>query len=127
MKNDTQIKKQLKSNKKLNKVINIVGCFKKVRSLCKVIDKLVKEYGLNQKILVISRYKFDINNYVDNKKLIKKDSKIIYSKYKDLDITFLTIHASKGLGYDNVIILNLNKSEYGFPSFKTANNIYNLI
>ena len=127
MKNNSQIKKQLKSNKNLKKVINIVSCFKKVRSLCKVIDMLVKEYGLNQKILVISRYKFDINNYIDNKRLIKKDSKIIYSKYKNLNITFLTIHASKGLGYDNVIILNLNKSEYGFPSLKKTDKIKKLL
>lgn len=123
MKNDNQIKKQLKSNKKLKSVINIVGYFKKTRSLCKVIDKLVKEFGLKQKILLIGRYKFDIDGYVYNKKIIKEDSKIIYNKYKDLDITFLTAHASKGLGYDNVVILNVNNDEYGFPSLKKTDKI----
>ena len=55
--------------------------------------------------------------------MIDENGTINKLKYKDLDITFLTIHASKGLGYDNVIILNLNKSEYGFPSFKKTDKI----
>jgi len=123
MKNNSQIKKQLNSSKKLKNAINIVGVFKKTRGLCKVLDKLVKEYGLNQKILLIGRYQFDIDSYVDNKKIIKENSKIIYSKYKALNITFLTAHASKGLGYDNVIILNVNNDEYGFPSLKKIDRI----
>ena len=123
MKNNTQIKKDLKSNKKLTGVINVVGYFKKTKALCKIIDKLVKEFGLNQKILLIGRYKFDIDGYIDNRKISKKDSKIIYTKYKDLDITFLTAHASKGLGYDNVIILNVEMGEFGFPSMKKTDKI----
>ncbi len=125
MKNNNQIKKQLKSNKNLNNPINIVGYLKEVKCLCKIIDNLVLEFGLEQKILLISRYTFDIYNYIDNKKLKKIDSKIIYFKYPKLDITYLTIHASKGLGYDNVIILNLNKGEYGFPSLKENDNFKN--
>ena len=123
MKNNAQIKKLLKSNKKLKGVINTVGCFNKIKSLCKVIDMLVKEFGLDQKILIIGRYKFDIGGYIDNKKIIKAQSKIIYDKYKDLDMTFLTAHASKGLGYDNVIIINVNNGEYGFPSLKKTDKI----
>ena len=123
MKNNNQIKKQLKSNKELKKAINIIGVYKKTRGLCKIIDKLVSEYGLNQKILLIGRYQFDIDSYVDNKRITKESSKIIYSKYTDLNITFLTAHASKGLGYDNVIILNVNNDEYGFPSLKKTDKI----
>lgn len=37
-------------------------------------------------------------------------------KYPELDITFMTAHASKGLGYDNVIIINGRNETYGFPS-----------
>ena len=36
--------------------------------------------------------------------------------YPDLDITFMTAHASKGLGYDNVIVINGRNETYGFPS-----------
>ena len=37
-------------------------------------------------------------------------------KYPNLDITFMTVHASKGLGYDNVIVINGKNETYGFPS-----------
>lgn len=37
-------------------------------------------------------------------------------KYPDLDITFMTAHASKGLGYDNVIVINGRNETYGFPA-----------
>lgn len=126
MKNDSQIKKQLSSNKRLNKVITFVGYLKKTRSLCKVIDKIVSVYGTNKNILLIGRYTFDIDGYIDNKRLKKEQEKIIYEKYKGLNITFLTAHASKGLGYDNVVILNANKEEYGFPSLKKTDNIKKL-
>ena len=42
---------------------------------------------------------------------------------ENLDITFLTAHASKGLGYDNVIILNVEIGEFGFPSMKKTDKI----
>ena len=86
MKNNSQIKKQLNSSKKLKNAINIVGVFKKTRGLCKVLDKLVKEYGLNQKILLIGRYQFDIDSYVDNKKIIKEMRNAIKNDELDLII-----------------------------------------
>ena len=36
--------------------------------------------------------------------------------YRNLDIQFSTIHASKGLQADYVIMLNVESGEYGFPS-----------
>lgn len=120
MKNDSQIKKALKSNKYLDKPIVIYACFNKNRALIKCLDTLVKQYGLKQRILLLGRFNFDIYKYLDNIILKKNGSKIIYEKYNNLDITFLTVHTSKGLGFDNVIILNASKGEYGFPSLKKA-------
>ena len=37
-------------------------------------------------------------------------------KYPYLNITFMTVHSSKGLGYDDVIIINGKNETYGFPS-----------
>ena len=42
--------------------------------------------------------------------------KIKSVKYPKLDITFMTAHSSKGLGYDDVIIVNGKNETYGFPS-----------
>lgn len=123
MKNDNQIKKNLKSNKQLECAINVIGYFKKNKSLYYILDKLVMEYGMEQNILMVGRYKFDIDKYIDSINLKKEKNKIIYKKYPSLNIEFLTVHASKGLGYDNVIIINANKEKYGFPSLKKMDNI----
>ena len=35
----------------------------------------------------------------------------------------MTVHASKGLGYDNVILINCKRGIYGFPSEKQNHKI----
>ena len=45
-----------------------------------------------------------------------RGSKIRSVKYPNLDITYMTAHSSKGLGYDDVIIINGKNETYGFPS-----------
>lgn len=44
-----------------------------------------------------------------------------------MHIDFMTIHAAKGLGYDQVIILNNEDGIYGFPSFKESQPFLNLV
>ena len=72
----------------------------------------------NSSILLIGRYGFDAFNlsrsglftYFENTGDVKSKA---YPKAK---LTFLTAHRSKGLGYDNVIIINAVNATYGFPS-----------
>lgn len=46
----------------------------------------------------------------------KRGSKLKSVKYPKLNITFMTVHMAKGLGYDNVIVVNGKNEAYGFPS-----------
>lgn len=72
----------------------------------------------NSSILLIGRYGFDAFNlsrsglftYFENTGEVKSKA---YPKAK---LTFLTAHRSKGLGYDNVVIINAVNATYGFPS-----------
>ena len=72
----------------------------------------------NSSILLIGRYGFDAFNlsrsglftYFENTGVIKSKA------YPKARLTFLTAHRSKGLGYDNVIIINAVNATYGFPS-----------
>lgn len=43
-------------------------------------------------------------------------SKVKCLAYPQVKISFMTVHASKGLGYDNVIVINGKNETYGFPS-----------
>ena len=111
MKNRYQIQKNLKSFKHINKPIVVVR-YKNKGDLKKLILKI---YQKNKKILILGRNNNDINNYLDADFVIR-DNKIIYLKNKNVDISYLTVHKSKGLECDNVIIINLYNKTLGFPN-----------
>ncbi len=69
-------------------------------------------------ILLLGRFNFD-GEHLERSGLFeyqKRGDKIKSVKYPKLDITFMTAHSSKGLGYDDVIIINGRNEMYGFPS-----------
>lgn len=69
-------------------------------------------------ILLLGRFGFD-GDRLERSGLfeyITRGNKLKSVKYPKLDITFMTAHASKGLGYDNVIVINGRNETYGFPS-----------
>lgn len=123
MKNKKQIHKQLISNKKLSNPIVIYKSNKNFSRVLKVIlEEIIKEYGSSKNVLILGRYKKNIDLFLgDFFKL--ENNKIIYKYKKDLDITFLTIHSSKGLGYDNVILLMISEDELSFPNQKKESKI----
>ena len=69
-------------------------------------------------ILLIGRFGFDGDNLERTGlfEYITRGSKLKSVKYPKLNITFMTAHSSKGLGYDNVIVVNGRNETYGFPS-----------
>lgn len=69
-------------------------------------------------ILLLGRYGFDGDKLERSGlfEFVNRSSKIKSVKYPSLDITFMTAHSSKGLGYDDVIIINGKNETYGFPS-----------
>ena len=85
-------------------------------------EKKIKELPKNASVLLLGRYTFDINILDSNLKFKYKynnaDSKMHVEYYdrKDLDITFMTVHASKGLQADYVFIINNKFKGMGFPS-----------
>ena len=69
-------------------------------------------------ILLLGRFNFD-GDHLEKSGLFEfqtKSGKLRCVKYPWLNITFMTAHSSKGLGYDNVIIVNGMNDTYGFPS-----------
>ncbi len=138
-KNKSQITKELKSNKTITDPVIIYTYdetykaqnadrktgtnYALASAVVKALDQIVeynKQEGKpqNSSILLIGRFGFDgdrlertgLFEYIDH------GSKVRCVKYPKLNITFMTAHASKGLGYDNVIILNGRNETYGFPS-----------
>ncbi len=123
--NDAQIKKSLKSPKHLLEPVKIKAyddtttiMKNKSRALLEVIGEIVGEFGERAEILLISRYNFEINQFCKAGALEQnpRTGKISCSQYPRLRLSYMTAHSSKGLGYDNVIVLNGTAGKFGFPS-----------
>jgi DNA helicase-4 len=69
-------------------------------------------------ILLLGRYGFDGFNLTKSAdfQYWEKTGNVTSKTFADVELEFLTVHRSKGLGYDNVIIINAIDSIYGFPS-----------
>ena len=114
MKNKKQLIKKLNSNKRENKPIKIVNERKDI------LYDLIKKLG--EKILVLGRNNNDIKKYFDVE--IDKNG---YFEYKDIKARYLTVHRSKGLEEENVIIINLYDKVNGFPNKIKEDDILNEI
>ena len=101
MKNKRQLYKKLKSNKRIDKPIKIFYG----KSLNKLLDEVLKKH---KNILILGRNNFDINKYFN----IDKEG---YFIYKNTQIRYLTMHASKGLEEECVILINLTNDTLGIP------------
>ena len=120
MKNPNQIKKRLYSNIHLNNPIKII----KYKDSKKALIELVKSLPLDKEILILGRNNFDIDKYINNYKLDNNDLFINGIKQR---IKYMTIHSSKGLESDIVIILNLVDERYGIPSKIKENKYINML
>lgn len=101
-----------KSQRKKNKILKLDAI---------ITDILKNNHKKDLKILILGRNNKDINYLTNNglfkEKRVNKYRKILYSKQKNLDMTFMTIHQAKGLEYDEVILVNFEgDSNFGFPN-----------
>lgn len=82
---------------------------------CRVIGQLVAGIPAEKSIFLLGRYSFDDYYLSFMYKSIKENDKFFYI-IGGRKIEFLTVHKSKGLEADYVIILQCNRDVYGFPS-----------
>lgn len=107
MKNPRQIKKKLKSNKKIRKPI-IICYYKNIKQDFYKLLNIIN----SKNIMILGRNNKDIYDVLDSKiKFI--DNKIIF---KNKNIYYKTIHKAKGLEEDCVLIINLNNNINSLPS-----------
>ena len=122
-KNSTQIKKQLVSPKHLESPIVIKpfdDSYMVKKSLASAIEdiigEIIDEFGEESSILLIGRYGFDMNGLIKTGLFEDMPGVRVKSiKYPNANISYMTAHSSKGLGYDNVILINMFEGKFGFP------------
>ena len=120
-KNPLQLKKKITSKPStFKKTIEIIeNEFGNQEYLYEVFKKINSDRPNNKKwdVIILGRY-----NHIE--KEIPDDLK---SKYKQLNIKFMSIHKSKGLGADVVVILKMESGKYGFPGSMENDPIMNLV
>ena len=138
-KNPQQIQKSLNSKKKSekeSKPVKIAYYNKKsIEEKIKVLEYVVNEIAKSsKKILILGRNNFDIDSYLRDKDRIspfrakgRTHDEIIYEKNEDLKIRYITVHGSKGLEEDNVILINLENKVSGFPNQKIDDPILGFV
>lgn len=81
----------------------------------RVVEEIVDLIPNNESIFILGRYRFNADSIgVHTKNLSPKEPIEVYIKGRR--IRYLTIHSSKGLEADHVIILDCEGGTYGFPS-----------
>ena len=121
LKNKYQLRKELTSFKHIDYPLQVIYSSDLKSTILKVLDKLDKG-----SIFILGRNNNDINLILSDLLVVDND-KIVYKKRKDLVINYLTIHKSKGLEADNVIVINFFNSVLGFPNQIKEERIMRLV
>ena len=141
MANPNQIKKDLKSNKKLEKPVSLIWykatweeneLDQEENSIARKLIFILEKFGNEEKnILLLGRNNFDVNilegsrffkfKYDDNDVIIESDL------FPNLHMKFLSIHKSKGLEADEVIVLNNRNNTTGFPNKIVSDSILSYV
>ena len=95
------------------------------------VQALIDKSG-NKPILVLGRHSFDINEFIKltpNSKIkyYERDDRLEIEGFEDTKMNYITVHKSKGLEADNVIVLNLKNHLLGFPNKMSDDPIISLL
>ncbi len=85
------------------------------KDYCDTIGQIVSSIPKDKTIFLLGRYSFD-DYYLSFMYKSMKEGNRFYYFIKGRKVEFLTVHKSKGLEADYVILLQCNKDIYGFPS-----------
>lgn len=111
--NPEQKKKDVKTTATGVSNINVIP-FEKDEEL-KAVKSIITQIPIDESILILGRYRFNAQALKVSKKVIESKEPIFIS-INNREIPYLTVHSSKGLEADHVIILNCESGVHGFPS-----------
>ena len=85
-------------------------------SIVETVKYLADQIPEDKDILLLGRYGFDVNVFKGTELIIHDTKDRVYVTYGKRQMPFLTVHQSKGLECDYIILLNCNGGTMGFPS-----------
>lgn len=136
MKNPKQIRKSLNSPKNLKKPVKIIYPQKNPIEKREMIYNLIKDLSeKSDDVLILGRTNNNINQFIKHRNLVKKGNlkkdkflRILDKTDKSMNnVYYRTLHSSKGLEADNVIIINMVDDYLGFPSKLKTHSVLNYV
>lgn len=123
--NSTQIKKNIHSSMFEMKT-ELEFCPYDKRKYCDIIERRISSIPSDKSLFLLGRYSFD-DYYLSYRYKCERDRDRCYYMICGRKVEFLTVHKSKGLEADYVIILQCNKGTYGFPSLVSDASVLNYV
>lgn len=80
------------------------------------IIRIADQIPQDKEILLLGRYSFDVNVLKNTALKVTQTGRQSFVNYKQRRMTFMTVHQSKGLECDYIILLNCNGGTMGFPA-----------
>lgn len=140
MNNPEQIKKDLRSDKKLSKPVILVDYSEddliendeNKNSLVRRIMFILNSFEKKSKtVLLLGRNNFDIKDLEESKffRVSAKEGQYIVETdlFPYLDIKFMSVHKSKGIEADEVIIINNKNDLTGFPNKMVSDTVLSYV
>lgn len=81
-----------------------------------MVKYLTDQIPTDKEIMLLGRYRFDVNIFKNTELTVHDTKDRVYVAYGDRQMNFMTVHQSKGLECDYIILLNCNDGILGFPS-----------
>ena len=124
LENPAQVKKSLTTHTMVNHAAVSLLCEKKRRSsdeadfddrLDSVLAHVAARAEEGSSVYLLGRFRFNLPNSTQMMMLRKR--------FPTLSIACNTVHGAKGLEADYVVVLGLERGQYGFPSQKTSHSL----
>ena len=129
-KNQLQLSKTLVSNKFLSVPIHFYPySYDRKIVVEHIIEDIVHKYGADKEIMFLGRYNRDFQILEQTNLFSRKNEEGLFRciDFPTIPLRFMTIHRSKGMESDNVVILNFSNEKYGFPSTIADDSLLNLL
>jgi len=120
LQNPSQIKKQVVTNSRAGQPAIRVAYYEPgqhASALRFAVERVVRDGGSDSSVLLLGRYHFVRPENLDE----------LSDRFEGVTLRFMTVHASKGLEADHVIILRATAGEMGFPSEIVDDPILDLV
>lgn len=125
--NPEQYKKHIQSNKHQDLPVRIIYHNNNRAAAFKKVLQNIAKTDPRASVLVLGRNRNDIKCIIENYGRIDKSGKLYFDEFSQMSLTYKTVHQSKGLECDFVILISGENAKNGFPNKMEDDRLLDLV